>query len=529
MNKITFIIALFLVLEIKAVFCAGQTSIIPEPLFSKKESGKNIEVKTIFLEASPAFDKVGKYIKNELETQHHIPVTTQKATAKSVRLNLVFSSDIENAEGYELSVKKREINITASSGNGIFYGFQSLRQLLTPVFSNTGTYSLVPCVIKDEPRYGWRGFMLDESRHFFGKKKVKQILDLMALNKLNTFHWHLTDEPGWRIEIKAYPELTRTGAIGNYTNPEAAPAFYTQKDIEDIVHYAAERFIQVVPEIDMPGHASAAVRSYPYLSGGGTKEHPDFTFNPGKEEVYQFLTNVLDEVSSLFPAPYIHIGGDEVHFGNQKWSTDPAILQLMEKHDLKNTREVEHYFIKRMNDTIQYFDKRMIGWDEIVESGVSPKSSVVMWWRHDKPQVLEEALEKGYPVILCPRIPLYFDFVQQESDTNGRKWGGRYCSSDSVYVFPDNLPVDVNQKDILGIQANLWSERFASLEAVDYMMWPRLSALAEAAWSASSKKDFDHFLGKMKNMYQIYDQYNVYYFDLFSPLYHPEPKVLQKH
>lgn len=255
----------------------------------------------------------------------------------------------------------------------------------------------------EQPRFTWRGLMLDESRHFFGKEKVKQYLDLMALLRLNVFHWHLTDEPGWRIEIKRYPLLTTVGAKGNWHDPNAKAAFYTQDDIREIVAYAAERDIMVIPEIDMPGHATAACRAYPNLSGGGQGKWKGFTFHPCREETFQFINDVLDEIVSLFPAPYIHIGGDEVHYGNQDWFTDPDIQAFIQQHRLGDEAGLEHYFVRRVADMIAAKGKTMVGWDEIVDAGVSPQKAVVMWWRHDRKYQLLKALERGYRVVISPK------------------------------------------------------------------------------------------------------------------------------
>ncbi len=244
--------------------------------------------------------------------------------------------------------------------------------------------------------------MLDESRHFFGEEKVKQLLDIMAFHKLNIFHWHLTDVPGWRIEIRKYPKLTAIGGTGNHNDPQAPAKYYTQEQIREIVKYAGERYIQIVPEIDMPGHAGASNRAYPEFSGGGSKAYPEFTFNPGKEETYSYLTDILKEVTELFPSPYIHLGGDEVNFGNQQWNTNKQVKALMKKNNLPDLKAVEQYFIRRMADTIKSLNKTAIGWDEIIDSKINPEDVIVMWWRHDKPGQLKSALENNYKVVLCP-------------------------------------------------------------------------------------------------------------------------------
>ena len=229
-------------------------------------------------------------------------------------------------EAYRLQVNGEGVTVEASTPSGLFYGAETLLQLIL-----WGKGRIGACEIQDAPRYAWRGFMLDESRHFFGKEKVKQYLDLMAALKMNVFHWHLTDETGWRIEIRKYPKLTSVGAVGNWHDPSAPAAYYTQEEVREIVAYAAARHIMVVPEFDMPGHATAVGKSYPEISGGGEGRWEHFTYHPCKEETFEFISNVLDEIVALFPAPYIHIGGDEVHFGNQSWFTDPEIQRFIQE------------------------------------------------------------------------------------------------------------------------------------------------------------------------------------------------------
>ena len=280
-----------------------------------------------------------------------------KATAGHIRTTILPASG-DPDESYRLEVTQDSILIDAASAKGVFYARQALEQL-----ARHGKGKIRCCRIYSSPRYAWRGFMLDESRHFFGKEKVKQYLDLMALLHLNVFHWHLTDEPGWRIEIKKYPKLTEIGAVGNWHDAQAAPQFYTQDDIREIVAYAAERQIMVVPEFDMPGHATAVCRAYPEVSGGGEGRWKHFTFHPCKEETYRFISDVLDEIVALFPAPYIHIGGDEVHYGNQNWFTDPEIQNFIKEKGLINETGLEHYFIRRAADLVAAKGKKMIGWD----------------------------------------------------------------------------------------------------------------------------------------------------------------------
>jgi hexosaminidase len=441
----------------------------------------------------------------------NVEETKEKGTIRLTR-----NPEIKGKEAYRLKIEPKQIVVEAASPEGCYYGLQSLVQLL----HGAGQDRQIACAeINDQPRYEWRGLMLDESRHFFGVAEVEKILDLMALHKLNKFHWHLTDSPGWRIEIKQYPLLTSVGGKGNQSNPDAAAQFYTQDQISEIVKYAAERFIEVIPEIDMPGHATAAAKAYPEFSGGGSQRLPNFTFNPGKEDTYGFLTNILREVTGLFPSKYIHIGGDEVSYGNQQWKDFPQIQQLMKRENLSDLLGVEHYFLKRMADSIQKLGKTMIGWDEVVTAGLTTHPRV-MWWRHDQPKMLELALKNGYEVILCPRIPLYFDFVQLDSHKSGRKWSGKFAPIESVYEFPSEKftgGISIATPQVKGLQANLWTETMHTTDRLEFMLFPRLSALAESAWSNQEVKNFPNFQDRMKNMEDIYQKSDVRFNDFRNP------------
>ncbi len=422
-------------------------------------------------------------------------------------------------EAYTLVVTPEQVTLRSFSESGLYYAKEAFVQLV-----RMGKGRVHACRIEDAPRYGWRGFMLDESRHFFGKEKVKQYLDIMASLRMNVFHWHLTDEPGWRIEIKRYPKLTTEGAVGNWHDPKAPAAYYTQEDIREIVAYAAERHIMIIPEFDMPGHATAVCRSYPEISGGGEGKWKHFTFHPCKEETFEFISNVLDELIALFPSPYIHIGGDEVHFGNQSWYTDPEIQQFIKDKELANEVELEHYFIRRVADMVASKGKTMIGWDEIVDAGVSPEKSLVMWWRHDRKYQLLKALENGYRVILTPRRPLYADFVQYGTHKVGRMWGG-YNPIEDICRFPEPLMnlFQGYEEQILGLQFNLWSERVADAKRLDFMTFPRLIAVAESAWTPIHAKDCSLFMQKLPYYLQLLDAKGIYYFNPFNPDATPEP------
>ena len=443
-----------------------------------------------------------------------------------------FESDAQNADihlseqqlsnqtkgAYSIEMNKNKIRIVAGEDEGIFNGIASLLQMVAVSDGQVECWN-----IEDAPLYEWRGFMLDESRHFFGMEKVKQLLDYMALYKLNRFHWHLTDEPGWRIEIKKYPLLTYTGGVGNYTDYNAPPTYYTQEQIKEIVSYAAERKIEVIPEIDMPGHARAANRAYPEFSGGGSERYPEFTFDPGNEKTYQYLTDILKEVDVLFPSEMIHLGGDEVHFGNEAWNHNEGVKALMKRENMTELPQVEKYFMVRMADSLFAMNNKILAWDEMAEITLPIDQTIIFWWRHDQKDQLQKALDKNYPVVLCPRIPFYFDFVQDESHQTGRRWAGDFSDLEKAYRFNiSNLVDEKNKNQVLGFQANLWTEEIASEQRLDFMTYPRISALAEAAWGNNG--DYDAYLNRLKLQFPLYEESNIYYFNPFDLSEQAEPK-----
>lgn len=442
--------------------------------------------------------------------------------ANKAEADIILAYDNTNSSqpkgAYSLKMNTKEIIISSNNDEGIINGVSSLLQIVAASDKNISCWN-----IDDYPQHQWRGFMLDESRHFFGKEKVKQLLDYMALYKLNKFHWHLTDEPGWRIEIKKYPLLTYTGGVGTYTDHNAPPKYYTQNDIEEIVRYASERKIEVIPEIDMPGHARAANRAYPEYSGGGSERYPEFTFDPGNEDTYQYLTDILKEINVMFPSEKIHLGGDEVHFGNEQWNHNEGIKKLMEKENLKDLPEVEKYFMIRMADSLYAMNNTFLAWDEMADISLPTDQTIIFWWRHDKRDQLQKALEKNYSVVLCPRIPMYFDFVQSEEHKVGRRWVKDFSPLELVYNFDVENIVDIKYgKQVLGFQANLWSETVQTEQRLDYMIYPRISALAEAAWGQNN--DYDDYLKRLDQHLPLYRKDNIYFFNPLSPSENAEPK-----
>ncbi len=496
--------------------------VIPQPNrveFSKDSLSLSNEININFDNLN---DESIQYLKNYLKTNLHLNTTSNSRKKYQLTFDKI---NAKAEESYRLKINKKSISIQSSSQEGYFLGMNSLLQLLN-YHKKSNTFRLPQLEIIDNPKFVWRGFMLDEARHFFGTKKVKQLLNWMAFYKLNKFHWHLTDEQGWRIEIKQYPNLTKIGGIGNFFDKNAPAQFYTQEDIIEIVAYAKARQIDIIPEIDMPGHATAANRAYPQYSGGGTKEHPDFTFQPAKEETYQFLTNILKEVSALFPSQVIHLGGDEVAFGSDAWNNDPKINALKQKYNFTTNSEVERYFMKRMADSVYSLNSQLAVWDEMVDANLPTGKTIQYWWRHDKPEQLELSLKNGYPTVICPRIPFYFDFVQSDKHKYGRRWGEDYNPLDRLYNydFTSAIKSEKYKGQILGVQANLWTERVNSQNRLDFMIFPRIAALAEVAWTNTDRKNFDNFLKVLENHTKLYKNQNIYFHDIFNDS-NPEPKV----
>ena len=498
----------------------GQPALFPTPSRMRLANGYfnvNAAVKT---ETYGNYaNKVGASLRSELSRLSF----SSSQTSGPIILRLLSAGSLPN-EAYRLFVSPDSVVMEAASESGLFYAKQTFLQLC-----RFQSGSIRACSIEDQPRFAWRGFMLDESRHFFGKEKVMQYLDWMASLKMNVFHWHLTDAPGWRIEIKRYPKLTSEGAVGNWHDPKAPAQFYTQEEIKEIVAYAKERNIMVVPEFDMPGHATAICKAYPEISGGGEGEWKHFTFHPCKEKTFEVIGNIFDELFALFPSPFIHIGGDEVHFGNQSWFTDPTIQRFIKDYDLKNETGLEHYFLRRIADMVSAKGKKIIGWDEILDAGISPDKAVVMWWRHDRKHQLVKALENGYQVIMTPRRPFYADFIQYGSHKVGRVWGG-FCPIEDIYRFPETIIhlAQGYEDQLMGLQFSAWTERIADNKRLDFMVFPRLAAVAESAWTKANRKDCSLFMQRLPFFLRWLDEKSIYYFNPFDPDSTPEPGAPDK-
>ncbi|MFH0990372.1 MAG: family 20 glycosylhydrolase [bacterium] len=437
-------------------------------------------------------------------------------------------------EGYRMEVGEKSVIITAQKSAGFFYGVQSLFQLLPPeVFSTKrikGVEWKLPCVsIEDQPRFQWRGMHLDVSRHFLPKSFIKTYIDMIALHKMNVFHWHLTDDQGWRIEIKKYPKLTSIGAWRvdrenqnwNFREPRKAGekanygGFYTQKEIKEIVQYAASKHITVVPEIEMPAHTQAVLAAYPqYSCIGGPFEVPPGGVWPitniycaGKDETFTFIQNILDEVIRLFPSTFIHIGGDEAD--KTEWKKCPRCQARIKKEGLKDEAELQSYFIKRIEKYIVSKGRKLIGWDEILEGGLAPEATV-MSWRGTEGGIA--AARQGHDVVMTPGSHCYFDYYQGKPDFEPLAIGG-YTTLSRVYEYepvPSELTPE-QAKYILGAQANVWTEYIPSPEHAQYMTMPRMAAMAEVVWSPKEARDWQDFAKRIVHQLKRYDALNYNY------------------
>lgn len=501
-------------------FEAQAQRIIPQPMEQNLSTDKILEISTAGAIQVNCPDPFFIELLNSIDRLDFQQSDSKQATISFLPFGKIAAEQIPASdEGYILRITESQIISHAATRSAHFNALQSIRQMLEQASFAEDKIILKQGFIRDAPRFAWRGFMLDESRHFSGEVAVKRHLDAMARYKLNRFHWHLTDSPGWRIEIKKYPKLTEIGARGSESDRSGdGPAeFYTQEQIRDIVAYAKQRNIVVIPEIDMPGHADAAIRAYPEHDGGGYKKWDKFTFNPAKPETLAFLEDILRETAELFPdAGVIHFGGDEVHFGWGQWPELDEVKALMANEPLEGLREVESWFNHRMANFINELGFKTGGWDEIANKGLPTDQTLVFWWRHDKRKVLDEALQNGYPTVLCPRRPLYFDFVQHDSHKTGRRWNG-ICTLEDVHNFPDSLNLEPALfENVVGIQANMWTETMITQERRDFMAWPRSIALGEAAWSATERKDLDSFKQQLPNEIEWLKAHNIQAWDPFA-------------
>jgi hexosaminidase len=510
-------ISLTFLFVISFISCQKQTTVypgvIPKPVKTEMRKGSfTITPSTVITFSNDDTIKQISYklkifLKNRFNLDIKVPKDNPDITQLKNKISFLLTEDkSQKNEGYTIDITETHILVKAPSYPGLYYGMQTLKQMLSP--KNIVKEPTLPCLyIKDYPAFKWRGFMLDVSRHFFPKDSVKKIIDIMAMHKLNKFHWHLDDGIGWRIQIDKYPLLTERGAW-RINVPKDKPwkqyntcfysdtadcygGFYTKKDIKEIVQYAKEHYIDVIPEIEMPGHSHAALECYPELI---CKNRPNIgVYCAGNEKTFEFIEDVLSEVMELFPYKYIHIGGDEVKKDN--WLHCELCRKRMKTNNLKSGEELQSYFIKRIEKFLNKHDKTLIGWDEILEGGVPPRATV-MSWRGMSGGI--EAVKSGHDVIMTPTNPCYFDFKQGNNIMEPDSYHG-YNNLLKVYDFnpvPENINTD-NKHHILGVQANLWTEKVPTLKHAEYMMLPRLSALSEIAWSDSLNKNRKDFIKRL--------------------------------
>ena len=481
------------------------------------------------------FKATGEMLAAQLRnaTGYAIPLRSESETATTSAIILTSPSATLGlgAEGYTLEVTPESVTVRGAAPAGLFYGTQTLLQLFPPqIFTQetvTGQRWTVPCLpITDQPRFAWRGLMLDVSRHFLKPAEVKKLIDAMALHKLNTFHWHLTDDQGWRVEIKKYPRLTEVGAwrkrIGFNLDPKASSAYgsdgryggyYTQAEVRDIVRYAEARHIRIVPEIELPGHSSAALAAYPQYSCSGGPYSTEMTesvsagvYCAGKEETFQFLCDVLSQVMGLFPGEFIHIGGDEVP--RQNWHNCPRCQGRMKEEGLANEHQLEDYFIRRIETFVHSHGKRLIGWSEIQNDHLLPETVVMDWIGGGA-----EAARAGNDVVMTPEDFCYLDFYQSLDRSSEPAAAGAYLPLAKVYAFeplPPGLPSEA-QARVLGAQGNLWTEYMSSLAQVEYMAFPRLCALAEVLWSPKTSRHWPDFVRRLQVHEQRLDRLGIRY------------------
>ena len=522
--------------------------IIPQPVSLEMESGRFLVNSKTKVSAASGLENEGEYLATMLS--HLANTTINFETESSGNIQLKLDDTIENEEGYELSVAYDKVIISGKTAKGVFYGIQTLNQLLPAgVASATNQSELtIPAVnIKDHPRFAYRGMHLDVARHFFPVAFVKKYIDLIALHKMNTFHWHLTEDQGWRIEIKKYPKLTEIGSkrygtiIGHHPgtgNDETEyGGFYTQDEVKDIVKYAAERHVAVIPEIELPGHASAAIAAYPFLScfpeepsvvtnnmgskagkaaqANGTPKIVqetwgvfDDVFCAGNESTFEFLENVLAEIIPLFPSEYIHIGGDECPKSN--WKRCPDCQKRIKDNNLADEHELQSYFIQRIEKYLNAHGKKIIGWDEILEGGLAPNATV-MSWRGEKGGI--EAAKQHHNVIMTPSQTNYFDMYQSENRKEEPLAIGGFISVEKVYGY-DPTPKELTDSEkmyVLGAQGNVWTEYMATTDYVEYMILPRMTALSEVVWSPKEAKDWDDFKSRLNTLRNRYDAMGLNY------------------
>ena len=528
--------ASFLSAQTAATATAGTDAtyaVIPRPTVLTPGAGRYLITPATMVRTAPEFRRVARRFVRDIggATGFDLAIAPLQRGAAGISLRLVPGMP---REGYRLDVSPQAIVVQASDSAGAFYALETVKQLLPPAIYREaevrGVAWSVPAVhIEDAPRFSWRGSHMDVGRHFQPKAFVKKYIDLLARHKLNRFHWHLTEDQGWRIEIKQYPRLTDVGScrdntlVGSHTDNPAKQVFdgrkhcgfYTQDDIREVVAYAAERMVTVVPEIEMPGHAQAAVYAYPFLAST-TDSIPGlrriwgvspYIINPSDSSV-AFMQNVLTEVMALFPSPWIHIGGDEAV--KDQWKANPQIQARIKSLGLKDEHEMQSWFIRQMDTFLTKRGRRLIGWDEILEGGLA-EGATVMSWRGMAGGI--DAAKQGHDVVMAPGSHTYFDHYQSKDQASEPLAIGGFTNVEKVYGFepvPDALTPD-QAKHILGAQSQLWTEYIPNPRQLEYMAYPRLTALSEAVWSAKARRDYGNFMQRLPVHLQRLDALDVNY------------------
>ncbi|MBA2500148.1 MAG: family 20 glycosylhydrolase [Chitinophagaceae bacterium] len=551
-NILLLITILFFSLIIFAQSNPFKIALIPQPVSIHVTDGSFLLPQNIVIGSDSNEEGVQKVInqfKAIINTSTELNILNT-GTTTTVSFNILkIPDETITSEGYKLTVTSSGISIFANQPAGLFYGMQTLLQLFPPEILSKKKVHIVkweiPLVeITDYPRFGWRGLLLDVARHFFTVQEVKDFIDQMAAYKYNRLHLHLTDDQGWRLQIKSLPELTeigawrakRVGRWGEWTKPapdepKTYGGYYTHEDIKELVEYAKQRHVEILPEIDVPGHSMALLASIPGLSctpgtyqvnagdrfmiwegGGRFYGLIDNNLCPANEKVYEVLDKVFTEVAQLFPFAYIHMGGDETYKGF--WEKSDAIKQLMKKEKLKDMHEVQSYFVKRVGRIIESKDKKMMGWDEILEGGLAPNAAV-MSWRGEKGGI--EAAKMNHPVVMTPNSHTYVDLYQGDPVAEPPTYS--MLRLNQSYKF-DPLPKGIDQKLILGGQANLWSERLNTFRSAQYMLWPRAFAVAESVWSQPQSKDWNSFVSRTEKHFERFDVAQIKYSrSMYDPIF----------
>ena len=552
--KKALILAVFFALSVTAFSQTNKISIIPQPAVLRPGTGSflvNQGVAIVVAPNQPELLKIANMLNAELKKAAGFTLNIENSPRKKGIHFILSPEEPLGNEGYRLAVTTEDISIFAPKPAGLFYGLQTLLQLMPKEIESKQVVQniswTVPAVqITDRPRFGWRGLMLDVSRHFFTVDEVKAFIDDMARYKYNLMHFHLTDDQGWRLEIKSLPKLTEVGAWNvkktgrfNYFTPPADNeprdfgGFYTQEQMKELIRYAKDRYVDIMPEIDVPGHSLAAIASYPDLScTPGTYKvnsgdpfmdwHNDGTFTaridntlcPANEKVYEFLDKVFTEVAALFPFEYIHMGGDEC--AKNFWEKSAEVKALMQREKLKDMHEVQSYFVGRVSKIVGAKGKKMMGWDEILEGGLV-KDASVMSWRGMKGGI--EAAKMGHEVVMTPTTHAYFDYMQGDAAIEPPVYASLRLKK--TYEF-EPLPEGVDPKLIKGGQANLWTEQIYNTRHMQYMLWPRAMAIAEAVWSPKQSRNWNNFVGRVESHFARFDVADRKY---APSIYDPSVKV----